>query len=68
MRENKAPQYRNPLTAAKSPIEIPPPPRREHLTEPSWLENMIYMTGILLKEAHVEIPDAKPKPPKSNAA
>lgn len=59
---------RGPLTVANAAIEIPPPANREHLTEPSWVENMIYLTGVLLEEAEVDVPDEESAPPKSEAA
>ena len=54
------------LSAAKSPAEIPPQQNRKHLTEPSWIEKMIYLSGLMLGEEEAKSDDEDP--PKSEAA
>ena len=52
----------------QSAVEIPPPDR-EHLTEPTWIENMIHMAGVFLGQEKPEAEDSsEEKPPKSAAA
>ena len=53
---------------AKSPAEIPPPQDRKHLTEPTWVENMIYLTGVLLRGEDPDESSDESNPPKSEAA
>ncbi len=65
MNKVKAPERREPKTR-KSPAEIPPAPKRKHLTEPSWIENMIYFAGVCLGQESEE--DGEESPPKSEAA
>ena len=72
----KEPTETRPLRAAvNSAIEIPPAQNRKHLTEPSWIENMIYFTGLYLereiraKEKEEKAEEAaEENPPKSEAA
>jgi hypothetical protein len=54
------------LSAAKSPAEIPPQQNRKHLTEPSWIEKMIYLSGLLLDKEEPKSDDEDPS--KSEAA
>ncbi len=69
MNEQKSREQGKLQDAGKSPAEIPPPENREHLTEPTWIENMIHLAGVYLGQ---ETPDAdessEEKPPKSAAA
>lgn len=67
MDERKA-RERKPEKAANETVEIPPPANRKHLTEPTFVENMIYLAGVLLRG---EMPEEKPeriKPSKNEAA
>ena len=50
----------------KSGPEIPPPQTRRHLTEPSWIENMIYLAGLYLGQETED--ESEEKPPKTEAA
>ena len=68
MEKNNAPEERNRQKAGKSKAEIPPQQNRKHLTEPTWVENMIYLTGVLLGKETQEDPPAKSKSSKSEAA
>jgi hypothetical protein len=59
----------NQQEAEKSSAEIPPPENREHLTEPTWIENMIHMAGVFLGQENPDGDDSsEEKPPKSAAA
>lgn len=65
MDERKAKQERQQQSPGKSAVEIPPRENREHLTEPSWIEDMIYLVGVYLGE---ETPPSAESKPKSEAA
>jgi hypothetical protein len=68
MQKHKAPEERKRQRAGKSPIEIPPEQNRKHLTEPTWVENMIYLTGVLLRGETPDESSDEDKPPKTEAA
>jgi hypothetical protein len=68
MKKNRAPEERNRPRAGKSPAEIPPEQNRSHLTEPTWVENMIYLTGVLLRGEHPDEASDEDNPPKTEAA
>ena len=54
---------------AQSPIEIPPKQDREHLTEPTWIENMIHMAGVFLgQETPPGDDDSSEEKPRKSAA
>lgn len=53
---------------AKSAIEIPPKQDREHLTEPTWIENMIHMAGVFLGQETQKDDDSSEEKPRKNAA
>lgn len=66
------PETRSRRSAGQSPAEIPSQQGRKHITEPSWIENMIYLTGVYLEKetAVAQEPDeaGEDKPPKTEAA
>lgn len=68
MNQRKA-RERKPEKATSPKVEIPPPANRKHLTEPTWVENMIYLTGVLLRgETPEEESEETTKPSKNEAA
>ena len=61
--------HREPPPNVQSAIEIPPQQDREHLTEPTWIENMIHMAGVFLgQETQPGDDSSDEKPPKTAAA
>ena len=68
MDERKVTKPKDKPRVTKSPAEIPPPQDRKHLTEPSWVENMIYLAGLLLRGEDPDESSDESKPPKSEAA
>ncbi len=57
MEQGKAPRELGKQSGRKSTVEIPPPENREHLTEPTWIEQMIYLAGVYLGEESEEDSD-----------
>lgn len=69
MSERNARTGREQLSTTKSPAEIPPQPIRKHLTEPTWIEQMIHFAGLYLDEEKSSGEESdENKPPKSEAA
>lgn len=54
--------------AASPTVEIPPQANRKHLTEPTWVENMIYLAGVLLRGEAPEEEAEEKKSSKTEAA
>ena len=65
MKQGK-PGRREHKNEAISPVEIPPQQNRNHLTEPSWIENMIYLAGVYLGQETED--ENEENPPKTEAA
>ena len=73
MTEQSNPNAHRLRAAQNALVEIPPQPNRKHLTEPSWIESMIYFTGVYLeREARLKKEETEESgeesPPKTEAA
>ncbi len=68
MDDLKSREQGNQQNAGKPPVEIPPPEQHEHLTEPTWIENMIHMAGVFLGQEPPDGDDSSEEKPRKVAA